>query len=259
MFLRYFIKFLIYVLVLISFSNLLLAASDENKYEKKTFAFDGILGKIDKASARRGLQVYTEICSGCHGLQHVAYRNLVDLGLSMDQVKSFAAQFEVTALPDEEGEVSMRAALPYDKFVNPYKNTNQAKAMNNGAVPPDLSLIIKARAGGASYFYSLLAGYKDAPDGFDTGNGYYNVVYPGYIIAMPQPLYGDDVEYLDGTEASLEQEINDLTVFLTWAGQPELNTRKQMGFKTILFLIFMTIILFLSYKKIWKRVKSGVV
>jgi len=248
-----------YVLVLIYFPNLLSAASNEKNYEKKAFTFDGILGKIDKPSARRGLQVYTEICSGCHGLKHVAYRNLVDLGLSIDQVKSFAAQFEVAALPDEEGEIYMRAALPYDKFVNPYKNTNQAKAMNNGVVPPDLSLIIKARAGGPSYFYSLLAGYEDAPDGFDMDNGHYNKVYPGHIIAMPQPLYGDDVEYLDGTEASLDQEINDLTMFLTWAGQPELNTRKKMGFKTILFLIFMTIILFLSYKKIWKRVKSGAV
>tara|TARA_B100000686_G_scaffold305938_1_gene344909 strand:- start:25933 stop:26712 length:780 start_codon:yes stop_codon:yes gene_type:complete len=259
MFLRYYIKFFISVFVSIIFSNLLLAASNEKSYEKKNFSFDGILGKIDKPSARRGLQVYTEICSGCHGLQHLAYRNLVDLGLSMDQVKSFAAQFELAALPDEEGEINMRPALPYDKFVNPYKNINQAKAMNNGAVPPDLSLIIKAREGGASYFYGLLAGYDDAPDGFDVGNGYYNKVYPGHIIAMPQPLYGNDVEYIDGTEASLNQEIYDLTMFLTWASQPELNIRKQIGFKTILFLIFMTSILFLSYKKIWKKVKSGIV
>ena len=179
--------------------------------------------------------------------------------MSMDQVKSFAAQFEVKALPDDEGEINMRAALPYDKFVSPYENDNQAKAMNNGAVPPDLSLIIKARAGGASYFYGLLAGYEEAPDGFEVGNGYYNKVYPGHVIAMPQPLYGEDVEYSDGTVATLEQEIIDLTMFLTWAGQPELDSRKKMGFKTILFLLFMTTILFLSYKKIWKRVKSGLV
>ena len=254
------IRNIIFFILFFSFiPNLLLGASSEKNYEIRSFSSDGVLGKIDKAAARRGLQVYTEICAGCHGLKHVAYRNLTDLGLSMEQVKAFAAQFEVKALPNDEGEVNMRAALPYDKFVEPYDNDNLAKAMNNGAVPPDLSLIIKARAGGASYFYGLLAGYEEAPDNFDVGNGYYNKVYPGHVIAMPQPLYGDDVEYVDGTEASLEQEINDLTMFLTWTAQPELDNRKEMGFKTILFLIFMTIILFMSYRKIWKRVKSGIV
>ena len=256
---KMFRKFTFFVFIISLLPKLLFSASSEKNYDEKIFSSDGLLGKIDKASARRGLQVYTEICAGCHGLKHVAYRNLVDLGLSMDQVKSFASQYEVEALPNDEGDVNMRAALPYDKFVEPYENTNLAKAMNNGALPPDLSLIIKARAGGASYFYGLLAGYEDAPDGFNVGNGYYNKVYPGHIIAMPQPLYGDDVEYLDGTEASLEQEINDLTMFLTWTAQPELDIRKQMGFKTILFLLFMTIILFMSYRKIWKKVKSGIV
>ena len=254
------IKF-VFILSFILFYNLFqtYAARSENKITEIHFSFDGIFGIIDKASARRGLQVYTEICSGCHSLRHIAYRNLSGIGFSNEQIKIFAAQYEVLDDPDLEGEVNMRQALPKDRFVNPYQNSNQAKAMNNGALPPDLSLIIKARIGGASYFYSLLKGYKESPEGFDDSNGYYNEVYAGHAIAMPQPLYGEDVEYEDGTEATLEQEILDLVTFLTWTGQPELDERKSMGFRVFLFLIFMTTVLFFSYKKIWKRVKAGLV
>ena len=249
-----------FILTSIVFFNLTnVNANSSNNTTEIHFSFDGIFGVIDKASARRGLQVYTEVCSGCHSLKHVSYRNLSGIGFSIDQIKSFASQFEVLADPDAEGEVNMRQALPSDRFVSPYNNPNQAKAMNNGALPPDLSLIIKARAGGASYFYSLLNGYKVAPENFDASNGYYNEAYSDHVIAMPQPLYGEDVEYLDGTEATLEQEIIDLVSFLTWTGQPELDERKSMGFRVFLFLVFMTGILFISYKKIWKKVKAGLV
>jgi len=232
------------------------AAGSGANITKMKFSFDGVFGVIDKASERRGLQVYNEICAGCHSLEHVSYRNLLDIGFTNDQVKEYASQFEVMAKPDSEGEVYMRSAIPSDKFVSPYQNDNQAKSMNNGAIPPDLSLIIKARAGGASYFYSLLMGYKDSPEEEELSNGYYNVAYPGNIIAMPQPLYGDDVEYSDGTEATMEQEIIDLVSFLTWTAQPELNDRKSMGFRVFLFLVFMTSVLFLSYRKIWKKIKG---
>ena len=232
------------------------AAGSGANITKMKFSFDGVFGVIDKASARRGLQVYNEICAGCHSLEHVSYRNFLDIGFTNDQVKEYASQFEVMAKPDSEGEVNMRSAIPSDKFVSPYQNDNQAKSMNNGAIPPDLSLIIKARAGGASYFYSLLMGYKDSPEDEELSNGYYNVAYPGNIIAMPQPLYGDDVEYSDGTEATMEQEIIDLVSFLTWTAQPELNDRKSMGFRVFLFLVFMTSVLFLSYRKIWKKIKG---
>ena len=242
------------------FMNLLIcnvfAADTGANITKMKFSFDGVFGVIDKSSARRGLQVYNEICAGCHSLEHVSYRNLLDIGFTNDQVKEYASQFEVMAKPDSEGEVNMRSAIPSDKFVSPYQNDNQAKSMNNGAIPPDLSLIIKARAGGASYFYSLLMGYKDPPEDEELSNGYYNVAYPGNIIAMPQPLYGDDVEYSDGTEATMEQEIIDLVSFLTWTAQPELNDRKSMGFRVFLFLVFMTTVLFLSYRKIWKKIKG---
>lgn len=249
------IFFTFFILSNIFLSNVFAAGPDAN-FKKMDFSFDGILGVIDKASARRGLQVYTEICSGCHSLKHVSYRNLIEIGFSNDQIKEFASQFEVLAEPDSEGEVNMRTAIPSDRFVSPYANDNQAKAMNNGALPPDLSLVIKARAGGASYFYSLLKGYENAPEDEEITNGYYNSAYPGHIIAMPQPLYGEDVEYTDGTEATIEQEIIDLVSFLTWTGQPEFNERKSMGFKVFLFLIFMTSVLFISYRKVWKKIKG---
>jgi cytochrome c1 len=252
------IFFLLTTIVFFNLTNVHAKSNDSN-VDKMHFSFDGIFGLIDKASARRGLQVYTEICSGCHSLKHVSYRNLSGIGFSSDQIISFASQYEVLADPDSEGEVTMRPALPSDRFISPYKNSNQAKYMNNGALPPDLSLVVKARAATASYFYSLLNGYKEEPENFDSSNGYYNEAYPGHIIAMPQPLYGEDVEYLDGTEATLEQEVMDLISFLTWTGQPELNERKSMGFRVFLFLIFMTTILFISYKKIWKRVKAGLI
>ena len=248
------ISYISFILVTLFFVNVFAAGPDANIIKMK-FSFDGIFGTIDKASARRGLQVYNEVCSGCHSLEHIAYRNLYDIGLSNDEIKEFASQFEVMALPDSDGEVNMRSAIPSDRFVSPYANDNQAKAYNNGAIPPDLSLIIKARAGGASYFYSLMKGYESAPEGEEI-NGYYNIAYPGNIIAMPQPLYGDDVEYSDGTEATMEQEIIDLVSFLTWTAQPELNDRKSMGFRVFLFLVFMTSVLFLSYRKIWKKIKG---
>jgi len=250
----YKIFYMTFILMNIIIVNIFAAGPDAN-ITKMKFSFDGVFGTIDKASARRGLQVYNEVCSGCHSLEHVAYRNLLDIGFTNEEIKEFASQFEVLALPDSDGEVNMRSAIPSDRFVSPYANDNQAKAYNNGAIPPDLSLIIKARAGGASYFYSLLKGYEDAPEGKEI-NGYYNTAYPGHIIAMPQPLYGEDVEYMDGTVATMEQEIIDLVSFLTWTGQPELNDRKSMGFKVFVFLVFMTSVLFISYRKIWKKIKG---
>ena len=153
------------------------------------------------------------------------------------------------------GEVKKRNAIYSDKFVNPYPNEEAAKVSNNGAYPPDLTLIVKARKDGANYLRSLLLGYEDAPNGFDIGEGYYNKYMPGKIIAMPQPLYGEDVEYQDGTVPTLEQEVIDVVTFLTWTAMPELEKRKSSGIKVIIFLLIMTLFFFLSYKKIWKDVK----
>ena len=236
-------------------SNFLFSAPDGVKPMKFNFSFGGILGGFDKNSAQRGLQVYTEICASCHGLKHLAYRNLEEIGYNKSQINNIAKQFLVNDLPNEDGEIKKRNAIYSDNFVDPYPNDEAAKAANNGAYPPDLTLIVKARKDGANYLRSLLLGYEDSPEGFDVGEGYYNKYMPGKIIAMPQPLYGEDVEYQDGTVPSLEQEVLDVVTFLTWTSMPELEKRKSTGIKVIIFLIIMTFFFFLSYRKIWKDVK----
>ena len=224
------------ILINLLMCNVFAAGSGAN-ITKMKFSFDGVFGVIDKSSARRGLQVYNEICAGCHSLEHVSYRNLLDIGFTNDQVKEYASQFEVMAKPDSEGEVNMRSAIPSDKFVSPYQNDNQAKSMNNGAIPPDLSLIVKARAGGADYIYALLTGYKDeAPDGVEMGDGMnFNPYFVGQQIAMSQPLYEDSVEYSDGTKATVSQMSWDLVNFLHWTAEPEMEQRRGLGWKVVLF------------------------
>ena len=221
------------------FTQSLFSASEGTKPEQFNFSFNGIFGSIDKNSAQRGLQIFTEVCASCHGLNHLAYRNLEDIGYNKNQINNIAKQFLVDDIPDENGEIKKRNAVYSDNFVNPYPNEEAAKAFNNGAYPPDLTLIVKARKDGANYLRSLLLGYEDAPEGFDVGEGYFNKYMPGNIIAMPQPLYGEDVEYQDGTIPTLEQEVLDVVTFLTWTAMPELEKRKSSGIKVILFLIIM--------------------
>lgn len=233
----------------------LYSEQDAVKPEKYQFSFSGILGTIDKQSAQRGLQVYLEVCASCHGLKHVAYRSLEGLGYSKDQINLIAGQFLIDDLPNEDGEINKRKASYSDYFINPYDNEQVAKAANNGAYPPDLSLIVKARKDGANYLRSLLLGYEEAPLNFDVGEGYYNKYMSGKIIAMPQPLYGDDIEYQDGTLATLDQEVNDIVTFLVWTAMPELEKRRSAGIKALLFLLVMTIIFYLSYRKIWSELK----
>ena len=234
----------------------LYSADKALKPEQYPFSFSKPLGKIDKNSAQRGLQVYVEVCASCHGLKHVAYRSLEGLGYNKDQINRIAAQFQLNDLPNDDGEILKRRAIYSDYFVEPYENYNAAKVANNGAYPPDLSLMVKARKDGANYIRSLLLGYTDTPDGFELGEGYYNKYMAGNVIAMPQPLYGDDVEYKDGTNASLEQEVNDLVTFLTWTSMPDLEDRRTAGVKVIFFLFIMTIVFYLSYRKIWSELKG---
>ncbi|MDC3023983.1 cytochrome c1 [Alphaproteobacteria bacterium] len=248
---------IVFLALLISsyLTKFLFSATEATKPVQYDFSFKGILGTIDKKSAQRGLQVFTEVCASCHGLKHLAYRNLEDLGYNKSQINNIAKQYLVDDLPDENGEIKKRNAIYSDNFVDPYPNEKTAKAFNNGAYPPDLTLMVKARKDGANYLRSLLLGYEDTPEGLDVGEGYYNKYMPGNIIAMPQPLYGEDVEYQDGTIPTLEQEVLDVVTFLTWTAMPELEKRKSSGIKVIIFLIIMTFFFFLSYKKIWKDVK----
>ncbi len=221
------------------------------------WSWEGPLGTFDRAQLQRGLQGFTEICLACHGLRLVAYRNLQALGYDEEEVKAYAANFEVQDGPDENGEMYMREAIPSDRFVSPYPNEQAARAANNGAYPPDLSVMTKARKGGADYVYALLIGYEEPPEGFEPMAGMnYNKYFPGKQIAMPQPLFPDAVEYADGTPATVEQIAADVTAFLAWAAEPELEERKSLGIKVLAFLGLFTIMLVALKRRVWADVKK---
>jgi cytochrome c1 len=232
------------------------SAAKAPKPPAQTWSFDGIFGTYDRASLRRGLQVYLEICASCHSLRLVAYRTLGSVGFSADEIKALAATFEVQDGPNDEGEMFTRPALPSDRFVSPYANDMEARSVNNGALPPDLSLITKARKGGPDYSHALLIGYKEEPPaGVEIGDGmHYNEYFPGHQIAMPAPLSEDAVEYADGTKATVEQMSKDLVTFLAWAAQPELEERKQLGISVMLFLIVLTAMFYALKRRIWADV-----
>jgi ubiquinol-cytochrome c reductase cytochrome c1 subunit len=231
------------------------ASSGAPKPEKQTWSFNGIFGTFDRGALKRGYQVYSEVCVSCHGLGLIAYRNLMDIGFTEDEAKEIAAEFEVEDGPNDEGEMFMRPAILADHLVPPYPNTNAARASNNGALPPDLSLMAKARIGGPDYLYALMTGYhEEAPEGFELSEDMsYNTYFPGNQIAMGQPLEDEMVEYADGTSATLEQHAKDITTFLMWTASPELEERKRLGVKVILFLIIWTAMLYALKVKIWAR------
>lgn len=215
----------------------------------------GVFGTFDRASLQRGFQVYQTVCQACHGLKHLAFRNLGDLGYNEDEVKAIAAQYEVPAAPDDQGEVANRPAQPSDRIPWTYPNAKAAAAANGGKAPPDLTLMVKAREGNEDYIYSLLTGYEEPPAEVQVPDGgYYNRFYPGHVIAMPQPLQDDAVSYGDGTAASLDQMAKDVTQFLAWTAEPKLEERKQMGLKVGLFLLVMTGLLYAYKRRIWADV-----
>ena len=245
--------FVFFLLAIFSFPQSLISAGSNVDLIEQNWPFHGVFGRFDKASLQRGFKVYREVCAGCHGIRHIAYRDLEDIGFTKDEIKSIASEYELLDGPNDEGEMFTRLAKLSDKFVSPYENVNAARVANNGAYPPDLSLITKARSGGADYLYSLLNGYKEYPENFEASEGmYYNEYYPGNQIAMPAPIEDDIVEYDDGTEASQSQIARDVTSFLAWTAEPELETRKSLGVKTIFFLILISIMLLGVKRKIWK-------
>lgn len=234
------------------------AEGDAKHAMEVDWSFNGAYGKYDKASAQRGFQVYREVCSSCHSLKYFKFRNLADIGYGDDMIKAFAAEYEVPGDIDDEGDETVRAGLPQDGIPSPFANENAARASNGGAFPPDLSLITKARVNGPNYLYSLLVGYEDEPDGFELSDGMsYNPYFKGSQIAMGQPIFEDHVEYQDGTVASQEQIAKDITMFLTWVGEPKLEERHAMGLNVLAYLLIFTFILYLSMKKIWAPVKRG--
>ena len=248
------------IIFIIGIGNL--AYSEENKAEfiKNNWSFDGIFGTFDRASLQRGYQVYQEVCAGCHSVQHLSYRNLSEKGgpeFLPEEAKAIAAQFEVTDGPNEDGEMFTRPGRLSDKFVNPFPNIKAAAAANGGAYPPDMSVLAKARKGGADYIYSLLMGYEEAPAGYELDDGvYYNKYMPGQKIKMAEPISEGAVEYADGTETTKAQIAKDVTAFLVWAADPHLEARHKMGFKVFFYLIILFTMVYLSKQKVWSRFSS---
>jgi ubiquinol-cytochrome c reductase cytochrome c1 subunit len=216
------------------------------------WSFDGVFGTFDRAALQRGFEAYDQVCSNCHSMNLLHYRDLAALGYNEDEIKAIAAQKQVTDGPNDAGDMFQRPAQPADPFVAPYPNEKAARAAHNGALPPDLSLIIKGREGGADYCYGILTGFQNAPSGFKLNDGMsYDEYFPGHQIAMPQPLSDDALTYADGTKATLPQEAHDVCTFLSWAAEPTMEERKETGAKVMLFLLVMTGVLYAAKRKIW--------
>lgn len=231
-------------------------AAEKMTYEKQDWSWQGVFGTYDRAQLQRGLQVYKEVCAACHALDYVAFRNLTDLGYSKKEIQAFAKTFEVTnAEPNDEGEIFKRPGRPDDYFPAPFPNEQAARAANNGAFPPNLSLMVEARAAGADYVYALMTGYKNAPKGVTMNEGMsYNTAFSGHQIAMAPPLAAGAVEYKDGTKPTIAQMATDVTAFLAWASEPNLEERKKMGLKVMLFLFAFLAILVAMKRRTWSDV-----
>ena len=250
------------IIIFFCVSSVNVISAEKVEYLKTDWTFKGLFGKFDRASLQRGYQVYTEVCAACHSMKYLSYRNLSEKGgpeFSVAQAKAIAASFEVTDGPNADGEMFQRPGKLSDKFVMPYENVKAAEAANGGAYPPDMSVLVKARGGGVDYIYSLLQGYEDAPSGMILDDGvHYNKYMYGNKIKMSAPLSDGIIEYSDGTKPTVEQMSKDVTTFLMWAAEPSLEARHQMGFKAIVYLIILTILVYFSMKRIWSRVKSEV-
>lgn len=228
------------------------AAGDAPHPPAQDWSFSGPLGTYDRAALQRGFLVYRQVCSACHSMKHLSYRNLEGLGYDEAQIKAIAGEYSVMDGPDDEGEMFERPARPSDKFKAPYANDSQAKAGNGGALPPDLSLITKARHGGANYVYGIMTGYEEPPEHVQLLQGQnYNKYMPGHIIAMAKPLTDDQISYEDGSPQTVEQYAKDVAHFLTWAADPYMEDRKRGGIKVVLFLLIFAGIMYAVKRKIW--------
>ena len=251
--------------------------------QRQEWSFAGFFGKYDKAQLQRGFGVYNEVCAACHGLKYLSYRNLMQKGgpeFSKAQALAIAKEATVIDGVDGNGDPLERPGKLSDNFVSPFANEAAARTANNGAYPPDLSLMAKARTyhrnvpwytepyywfydmattyeeKGIDYIYALLTGYKTAPRGMTVGDGmYYNEYFPGHQIAMASPLTADAVEYADGTPTTLEQHAKDVTAFMAWASEPHLNARKDLGKRVMLYLVLLVILMYLAKRRVWSRAK----
>ena len=247
---------IIFFVLIFLFSNFnVLASGSGNDLPKHNWSFKGLTGTFDKSAIQRGFKVYREVCSGCHSMSLLYYRDLIDIGFSDEEVKTIAAEYTVIDGPNEEGEMFERPAKPSDRFVAPFSNEQEARLSNNGSYPPDLSVITKAKKRGSDYIFNLLLGYTEPPVDFELGEGmYYNKWKEGHQISMAQPLDEGYVDYDDGTENSLSQLAEDITTFLVWSAEPELEERKKLGIKVILFFIVLGSIVFIVKNRLWREI-----
>jgi ubiquinol-cytochrome c reductase cytochrome c1 subunit len=243
------------------------AAVEFHKEAKEIhFSFDGPFGKYDRQQLQRGFQVYQEVCSACHSMKLVAFRDLEEIGFSKPEVKALASQWktEVPSINPDTGEATTRKAIPSDYFPSPYANETAARAANNNALPPDMSLLAKAREGGPHYIYSLITGYQDQPaellkkfpDAKTPTGLHYNPYFANLNIAMPPPLVADgQVTYADGTKATVDQMSQDVSAFLMWAAEPKLENRHRWGMAALIYLLIATGLAYGAYRNIWRDKK----
>jgi ubiquinol-cytochrome c reductase cytochrome c1 subunit len=245
------------------------AATAEHEFhlhpKEIAFASDGVFGKYDNRQLQRGLQVYKEVCSACHSLRLVSFRDLEGIGYNEAQVKNFAASFDtIPSINPDTGEASTRKGIPSDRFPSPFANDVAARAANNNAVPPDLSLMTKARHDGPAYVYSLLTGFqnqpaellKHFPDSKTPPGLHYNPYFANLNLAMAPPLTAEgQVAYLDGTRSTVPQMAQDVAAFLTWTAEPKLTARRETGFAVIGFLLIFCVLAWGAYQNVWRNVK----
>jgi len=224
---------------------------------KQQWPHRGLISSFDHASIRRGYQVYKQVCAACHSMQFMYYRMLDGVCMTTEEVKAEAEEIQVEDGPDEDGNMFMRPGKPSDPFPKPYKNEEQARSANNGALPPDLSLICEAREGGEDYIFSILTGYTDTPEGVKLEEGQnYNAYFPGGAIGMAQALYNEIIEYDDGTPATQSQLAKDVTTFLKWAGEPEHDARKLYCFRAVSVMTALSVISYFLYRRTWSTLKT---
>ncbi|HVE05538.1 MAG TPA: cytochrome c1 [Rhizomicrobium sp.] len=242
----------------------LAATGDQMPLKHLEWSFEGPFGTFNRADLQHGFQVYKEVCSACHSLNRVAFHTLAEEGgpgFSDPQMKAIAAGYKIPAGPNDKGETVddkgqplMRSGTPADHFPAPFANDDAARAANGGALPPDLSVIVKARPGGPDYVYSIISGFgQKPPPGFKVTDGkYYNPYFIGWNIAMPPPLTDNQVTFVDGAPAKIDDEAKAVVTFLSWASEPHLEDRHRMGLGVMVFLVVLSGLLYLSYRRVWR-------
>ncbi|MEK6733738.1 MAG: cytochrome c1 [Pseudomonadota bacterium] len=247
---------LLFSLVLVA-SGIVIANTDNLTPKKLKWSFDGMFGTFDRSSIQRGFQVYKEVCAACHSLDLISFRNLKEIGFSEGEAKEIAKNYNIQDGPNDEGEMFERPGNLSDYFPAPYANEKSARASNNGAFPPDLSLVIRAREDGANYVYSLLTGFNQTvPDSIKIqDNMHYNPYFPGMQITMSPPLSDEIVQYEDGTKATIDQMARDVVNFLQWTSDTKMEKRKSIGIKVLLFLSIFTGLFYVAKNRVWSNIK----